>query len=385
MASEASPPSPARRILVLAVLASVVGGAYFGYGKWKATRPLEWSGTVEARSIAVGSRTGGRVKEVLVREGQEVEAGQVLIALEPGDLNAQLAMAEAQLEQAKAAHSKLLNGARPEELEQASARTESAMAALSQLQRGARSEEVLAAKARLAAQQAAVDKAATDVERVTKLFDAGAVSKAEIDAAKSAQKGLVAQRDALQETVNQLQNGARIEEILQAKARAKEAEAGKKLVELGPRSEDIAAAAALVKAAEGRLAQVQVLLDELTIEAPRAARVETLELRPGDIIAPSATAAVLLETDQLYVRIYIPETQLGFAHAGDKVPVFVDSFPDRPFDGVMEHIDVQGQYSPRNLQTADERANQVFAARVDVSGGKDTLRAGMAAFIRVPR
>lgn len=379
----ASPPK--RRIVGVALAAALIGGGYFGYDKWKASRPLEWSGTVEVHSIEVGSRSGGRVKEVLVHEGEEVEAGQTLVVLEPGDLSAQLVMAEASLEQARAAQAKLTTGARPEELEQASARTESARAALTQLQRGARSEEVLAAKARLAAQQALVDKAKLDVERVSKLYDAGATSKSDLDAVKSAQTGLIAQRDALQETLNQLQNGARFEEIQQAKARAKEAEAGRKLVEAGARSEDLAGAAAQVKAAEGRLQQVKIMIDELTIKSPRAARVETLELRPGDLLAPAQTAAVLLEADQLFLRIYIPETQLGFARVGDKVPVFVDSFPNRPFQGVIQHVDVQGQYSPRNLQTADERANQVFAARVDMSDGKDVLRAGMAAFIRVPK
>jgi len=127
------------------------------------------------------------------------------------------------------------------------------------------------------------------------------------------------------------------------------------------------------------------MLDELKIRSPRASQVETLDLRPGDIVAPNSTAAELLEDDQLYVRIYVPETQIGHIHAGDEVPVFVDSFPDRAFKGAVEHIDMQGQYSPRNLQTADERANQVFATRIGLTEVKNDLRAGMAAFIRVPQ
>src|SRR5262249_56987057 len=103
----------------------------------------------------------------------------------------------------------------------------------------------------------------------------------------------------------------------------------------------------------GKLDKSNVLIDELTIRAPRAARVEALDLRPGDIVAPNATAATLLEEDQLYVRIYVPETQLGKIRVGQQVPVTVDSFPGKQFAGVVEHINSVGEYSPRNLQTAD--------------------------------
>ena len=109
------------------------------------------------------------------------------------------------------------------------------------------------------------------------------------------------------------------------------------------------------------------------------------DLRPGDLVSPSAPAATLLEEDQLYVRIYVPETHIGQIHSGQEVPVSVDSFKNRSFKGVVEHINSVGEYSPRNLQTADERADQVFAARIGLREGKEELRAGMAAFITVPK
>jgi multidrug resistance efflux pump len=94
---------------------------------------------------------------------------------------------------------------------------------------------------------------------------------------------------------------------------------------------------------------------------------------------------VLLENDQLYVRIYVPETKIGLIKLGAEVHVSVDSFPGRSFKGAVEHINGVGEYSPRNLQTADERADQVFATRIGLREGKDDLRAGMAAFIQVPK
>jgi len=127
------------------------------------------------------------------------------------------------------------------------------------------------------------------------------------------------------------------------------------------------------------------MIDELVIKAPRDCRVESLDLRPGDILQPSAPAATLLEDDQLYVRVYVPETQIGHISVGQKVPIIVDSFPGRKFQGVVEHINSVGEYSPRNLQTADERADQVFATRIGIIEGRDNLRAGMAAFVTVKK
>ncbi|HTB73761.1 MAG TPA: HlyD family efflux transporter periplasmic adaptor subunit, partial [Polyangiaceae bacterium] len=164
-----------------------------------------------------------------------------------------------------------------------------------------------------------------------------------------------------------------------------EAQASAKLVVAGTRVEDLKAARATVDGAQGRLDQIRVMIDELVVRAPRQARVESLDLRPGDILAANATAATLLEDDQLYVRIYVPETRIGRIRVGDEVPITVDSFPGRSFKGVVEHINSVGEYSPRNLQTADERADQVFATRIGLREGRDDLRAGMAAFITVAR
>lgn len=374
-----------RRRLIPAAIALLALGGYLGYRAWLSRQPYEWSGTVEARTISVGSRTGGRVKQVLVKEGESAKAGQGLLVLEPGDLDAQKLMAQAQLDQAQASLDKLEAGARPEEIDEARARQMTAESALVEAQHGSRAEEVAAARARLAAAQVTLDKAQLDDDRSRKLLAQGAVPQADLDTADANLRGAQAQRDALAQALDELVNGVRREEIAQAATRAAEARANAKLVLAGSRVEDIRAAQAEVEAARGKLDQIGVMIDELTVKAPAAARVETLDLRPGDILGPNAVAAVLLEDDQLYVRIYIPETQIGHAHVGADVPVSVDSFPGQTFKGSIEHIDMQGEYSPRNLQTADERANQVFATRVGLKEGVGTLRAGMAASIRVPR
>lgn len=374
--------SPRTRILVVVVLATL---GYGGYRLWQARLPYEWSGTVEARTIEVGSRTGGRIKEILKHEGDSVQPNEPILALEPGDLEAQRLMAQAALDQTRANLDKLIAGARPEEIDAARARANTATALFDQARVGTRTEQVNAAAARLRSAQVSVDKAQLDANRQHQLGASGAASRADVDNADIALRATTANRDAANDQLTELRNGSRKEELEQAAGREREARANLKLTVAGTRAEDLKAAQAQVDAAQGRLDQVKVMIDELVIKAPRAARIESLDLRPGDILAPNASAATLLEPDQLYVRIYVPETLLGHLAVGQTVPVSVDSFANKTYAGTVEHINGVGEYSPRNLQTADERADQVFATRVGLHEGQGELRAGMAAFIRVPK
>jgi HlyD family secretion protein len=373
-----------KRFLPLIALA-VLGAVYLGYKHYLAHLPFEWTGTVEARDATVGSRTGGRIKQILVHEGDHVAHNQVLLVLEPGDLEAQRAIAAAQLDQMQAALDKLQRGARPEEIAQAKARSDEASAAFAETRHGSRTEEIAAAAARLAQTQAQVDQAKLDDDRAHRLAAEQAIAQAESDSADTALRNATALRDAQKNVLDELRAGSRAEDKAQAAARATEAEAAAKLVIEGARVEDLRAAAAEVAAAKARVDQLDVTIAELTIRAPNAARVESLDLRPGDILAPNAPAATLLEDGQLYVRIYVPETEIGRLHVDQKVPISVDSFPDRTFAGKVEFIAERGEYSPRNLQTADERADQVFAARVGLIEGMAELRAGMAATLHVPK
>src|SRR5262249_8377824 len=119
--------------------------------------------------------------------------------------------------------------------------------------------------------------------------------------------------------------------------------------------------------------------------APSRARVEAIAVRPGDLLRADARAVTLLESTELYVRIYVPEPRLGNIHIGQEVPVSVDSFPNRTFRGRVEHINEVGEFTPRRLVTTEERADEVFAARIALLEGDSELKAGMAAFIHVKK
>lgn len=330
-------------------LAVVVVGliAYGTYTIVDRRRPYEWAGSVEARTVSLGSRTGGRVKTILVREGDDVKAGQPILVLDDVQLAAQLAIAEAELEAAEAHHEKLANGARPEEVAQAQARL---------------------AEARLSGYslQTQATRDASEAARARTLLKAGALSSAE-------QERAVAQSRAISGSA------------AAAGARAKEAEASLRLLIGGTRPEDLRAAKAAVAGARAKVALISGQIAELTLRAPSNVRIETIAVRPGDILAPNATAASVLESGQLFVRIYVPETLIGKIAVGQRLPISVDSFPGRSFPGVVEHINHVGEFTPRSLQTVEERTDQVFAARLSISEGASDLRAGMVAFAKVEK
>jgi multidrug resistance efflux pump len=213
-----------------------------------------------------------------------------------------------------------------------------------------------------------------DFQRYDALAKKDLVSKQQRDTAEANWKMALAQKQAAQHKLDQLKSGYRLEEIAAAEARYHQAEATLEKLESGNRPEDIAAARAALAMEEARYRERQVV-------APSAATIEVLDVRPGDLIAPNTPVATLLERDQTYVRIYIPETQFGVVQVGQRAEIRVDSFPKETFQGVVEQINQQGVL-PRNVQTKGERVHQVFGVKVRIDDPTHRVLAGMAADVK---
>jgi len=160
--------------------------------------------------------------------------------------------------------------------------------------------------------------------------------------------------------------------------------AGETLRELerGNRPEDIAAAKASLDREERQLAYLERQRAESVVAAPAAGVIESLDLRPGDIVAPNQPVAKMLEPSQLWVRVYVPEPQLGRVRIGQKAAVKVDTYPDREFPGRIVEIRTQAEYTPRNVQTLDQRMDQVFGIKLTIDPAPE-LKPGMAATVRL--
>jgi multidrug resistance efflux pump len=346
------------------VALSVGGGTYWVIARGSG-QTLATSGTVEAWNVRVGSKVGGRVEEVKVREGDLVEPGQVLVTFEEQELLAAL-------EQARANLKKMERGYRTEEIAQARAEAAQALAEYQLMQHGYRQEEIAAAQAEVERARAEAVRTEATWQRARDLANSQVYSSQQRDDAEGQWKAAAAALAMAQERLAQLRRGYRPEEIAAAKARFEQAEARRLQYERGNRPEDIEQARAVLREAEARYRERQVL-------APAAAAVEVLDVRPGDLIAPNVPIATLLERDQLYIRVYVPETQIGLVKLGQPAEVRVDSFPGEAFEGIVEQINQKAEFLPRNVQTRQERVHQVFGVRVRVRDPQARIRAGMAA------
>jgi len=278
----------------------------------RAPKALTASGTLEARTVNVGSLVGGRVTRVLVDEGWHVAAGQTIVTLETETIDRQIAEQQAAIEAARAAYQKALAGPRPEEI----------------------------AKAQAVATNDEVER-----RRLERLFRAGIVAKEQLD---------------------------------DATARAKASAEDLRMLQRGTRKEDIEAAHAEVEQQQRRLDTLLKQRAETVVRSSVTGVVQSMGLRPGDLVAPNQTVAEILESSQLWVRVYVPKTELGLIRVDQRVRVQVDTFPNQWFPGHVAAVSSQGEYTPRNVQTRAQRAEQVFGVKVLVDPNP-RLKAGMAA------
>jgi len=275
-------------------------------------KPLVLSGTLEARTVNVGSLVGGRVTRVLVDEGSHVTAGQVIVTLETETLDRQVAEQQAAIDSARAGYAKALAGPRQDEIQKAAA-----IAANDERER----------------------------RRNEALFHDGIVARAVYDDAAT-----------------------------KARASAEDLQ----LLEKGTRKEDVEAARAQLEQQQRQLGVLMKQRSETDVKSTVTGVVQSFGLRPGDIVAPNQTVAEILESSQLWVRIYVPETMLGLLRVNQNVRARVDTYPSQWFAGHIATIAAQGEYTPRNVQTRAQRAEQVFGVKVIVDPDPK-LHAGMAA------
>jgi multidrug resistance efflux pump len=301
-----------KRVVIVVVLLSLGVAGLLWARQARKPKEIVLSGTLEARTVNVGSLVGGRVTRVLTDEGQPVQAGQLIVQLETETLDRQIAEQAAAIDAAKAQLAKAIAGNRPEEIAKA----------------GAVAENDEKEHARFAA-----------------LYRAGITSREALDAAATKARGSA-------------------EDL--------------RVLKLGSRREDIETLRAQLEQQERRLASLQKQRAECSVYSSVTGTVQSFGLRPGDLVAPNQSIAEILESSQLWVRVFVPETQLELVHVGQNVQVSLDTYPDQHIAGRVASINPQGEYTPRNVQTRSQRAEQVYGVKVLVDPNP-RLKAGMAA------
>ena len=307
-----------RRIIpiVVVVLALVALGAWLivRHGR-AAPGTIEASGTVEATEADLGFQAGGRVLEVDFREGDAVPAGAVVARLDAAELQARRDQAVAGLSAARALLEQFERGARPEELQQA--------------------------RAGAAAAQERLDDARRSLQRTKVLFDGGAASQEQYDQASTYAQVASAQFDQANEAL--------------------------RLVQAGPRREQIDAQRAVVRQAEAAVSQAQAALDNTVIKAPFAGVVTVRHREPGEAVSPGLPVITLLNTADRWVRIYVREDEVGRIALGQQATITSDADPARRYEGRVSYISSQAEFTPRNVQTQEERVKLVYAVKVAIA------------------
>ncbi len=420
-------------VVVVLALSLIVGLSVRRYRASEADTGI-YSGTIEAEESRVGSKVGGRVAELLVREGDDLNKGQLLLLFESDELTAKLNAAIAskrqaaahlkdleagprqpEIEQARAGaaraqdeFNKLSHGSRPEEIGAAKAAMEQSRERLRLLEAGPRKEDIDRARADYEAAQANRALADSTLQRIQALFKDGAVAAQTLDEAGNAAKTAAARERAAKKSLDVLLSGSRIEEIGAAKQVYNQAREAYALVKKGPRAEDLAAARHALDQARANLAYVEAgtrphqidqarsalqqtsaVVDQLrsqirerAVFSPRSGRLQVLNVQAGDIVAAGQSIGTIIGPRDLYIRIYLSQRELGGLRVGDKLEVVTDS--GLRATGAVSHIPVRAEFTPRNVQTREERALQVFAVKIRLSNPDLKLRAGMSADVRLP-
>ena len=339
-----------------------------------------YSGTLQTESARVGSTIGGRVTNIFASDGQRVRTGQALVQLDASGQQAALAAARSQAAQARAALADLVAGPRPEEVSRALAAEASAKAVLDKTPQELRiaRDNLRQAQAALAQAHAQYHQATLAYERMQRLFAEGAIAAQARDDARatyqSAAAAVRSQRAAVAAAHARLVE-AQTADTAVAQQSYTSAVANRQLVQAGARPDQIGQARAALDAASANVAAAETNLREMTIRAPAAGVIDALDLRAGDLVGPRAQVAIVRELRDPYVRIYVAQRDLGKISVGQTVALRSDALAGS-FSGRIEQIDQDAQFTPRDVQTREDRADLTYGVKVRIHDPQGRLPGG---------
>lgn len=285
------------------------------------------SGNIEVTSAQVSFKIPGRVIQRLVSEGESVTNGQIVAYLDATELAQEVAMRQAEAQTAQALLDELVAGTRPEEIEQAAAAV-----------------EVVKAEAQ---------RVTSEFQRQQELFAQKVISSREFEAAQAASSTTA--------------------------AKVREAEARLMLLKKGPREETIRAARSRLEQVRHSVALAETRLGYATLRTPLAGIVLAEGVEDGEYVVPGTPVVTVGDLMSVWLRGYINETDLGRVKIGEAVNIVADTYPGKTYAGRLSFIASQAEFTPKNVQTTQERVKLVYRIKVDVANPDQELKPGMPA------
>jgi multidrug resistance efflux pump len=373
-----------RLLAAVSLLIAVILALGFFWPFGRSEQVLHLPGVVEIQEVHLGSKVGGRVETVDIVEGATAEKDKVLVIFAAPELQAQRQQQYARVLAAEADLEKARNGPRPEEKWSAWEAVEVAEAHWELLRAGSRPEEIREAQSQYESAVADLTLAKQEYKRAERLRNENSMSQADYDIARAARDRSQNQAARAKAHLELLLAGSRKEDIAQATAELEKAMANLALLLAGTRREDIAAAEARLLEAQGKLNEIDANLQETVVKAPERVVVDVVAVRKGDLVTPNQPILRVLRAADLWVRIYVPETDLGKLQLNQEVTVTIDAYPGETWTGKVNQISTESEFTPRNVQSADERRHQVFGVKVKVEDPHGVFKSGMAAQVTVP-
>jgi HlyD family secretion protein len=312
--------------LVLLVVAGLAGALYFREQK-NTEGKIFVSGNIEATEIDLSFRLSGQIVSLPIKEGDRLKKNQVVANLDIRTLVAQKGTAEADLANARAV--------------------------LDQFEEGTRVEAIAQARALWKAAESKLKFAQDQYQRYVGLFKEGAVSAQNFDTIESSYK-------------------VALEDYNNASQRLKE-------LETGPREQEIRAARARWEAAKWNLERIKLDIEYSTLETPVAAVVLVKAAELGEVTLPGATVATVAAIDEVWLKGYVSEKDLGKVKLGQKAEITTDTFPGKVYPGVVTFISSRAEFTPKNVQTREERIKQVYRVKLTIQNLEQELKIGMPA------
>lgn len=385
---------PPRVVLIVALLAVVAALVLAGWVWWRdhqGTREaIQASGRIEVTEVNVSSKVTGRVIKRYVDEGMDVKAGQLIADLEGEELEAQLGQAQAALHSAEARLLQARISLRIEptlvqaQIRQAEENLRSAEEKLRQLQAGYRIQEIEEARANLRQNQAREQIARLTRDRYRELLADGGVSQHDFDRSETDLQAASAAVRATREHLGMLEEGSRVEDIRMAQADRDRAAAALEAARanaatLDLRQQDVRAGEAAVREAQANVRRLETQVAELKVFAPLDATVLTKAAEEGEVVPAGKPLVLLGDLDHPWIKVYVTETEVGKVKLGAPARILVDSFPQQPFRGTVSWIADEAEFTPKNIQTKEERVNLVYAVKIMIDNAQRKLKAGMVA------
>lgn len=306
---------------------------------------IEVSGTVEATQVSVNSETAGKVREVLVEEGSTVNEGDVLAKIDSTIQALQVQQAEAALSAARESFRQTKTGTREQLIAQARAGVEQVNALL----KGAKESS---------------ENALDNLNRIKALVSDGGAATQQLSEAQTRYNVAQAQVEAYT-------------------AQKKSAEEQLALLKDGSTTEAVNIANAGVAQAQANLEIAKAQLARTIIHAPMRGVLTDVNFNKGEFVSPGAALFTILDSEDLWIKVYISEKDLPRIKIGQKADVFVDAYPGKSFKGEVSHISAKAEFTPKNLQTTEERVNMVFAVKIRITEGKEQLKPGLPTDVKI--